>query len=397
MVNLCYGTFMQLLEGHLSSGEDSNQLGKDVFEAITPDEEHYKFSPQYLSLFWSRSRNIPSDVIKSSTEPESKTALLDYFNTFIIPDINPVLEDDYYNKLENLISNDDDISPRKKNSLHKLSSGDKAKYLTEVFLYALAKPNKDGTVKLDKDTIPLLAQVAQTCPICHEPLIKTIRGKTIYFFTVTRIYPEFLDSSLKDEFDIIKPKPTEPDDITNKICLCDVCSLNYLHNPTTAMYSRLLQLKKLSVFEGAASSTLAKYELEEKIVDILNKLATTDPEGALIKDFRMKPLDPCNKIPRDNYLLVKTIKDDNEAYFWFIKDHISQLDANKSSFPIIASEIKTAFLKLESEGHDQNEIYEALIDWIMNKHLLSASYKDAAHIVVSYFVQSCEVFNEITE
>ena len=397
MVNLCYGTFMQLMKDHLAHDVESNLLGKDIFEAITPASEHYKFIPQYLSLFWARKRNIPSDIITSSTTPDSKTQLLDYFSTFIVPDINPALVEDYYGKLENLIANDDSINPKKKNSLHKLSEGDKSKYLTEVLLYALTKQNKDEVTKLDKDTIPLLAQVDQTCPICHEPLIKTIKGKTIYFFTVTRIYPEFLDSSLKDEFDIIKPKPTEPDDIANKICLCDVCSLNYLHTPTTAMYSRLLQLKKLSVFEGAASSTLAKYELEEKIVDILNKLATTDPEGALIKDFRMKPLDPCNKIPRDNYLLVKTIKDDNEAYFWFIKDHISQLDANKSSFPIIASEIKTAFLKLESEGHDQNEIYEALIDWIMNKHLLSASYKDAAHIVVSYFVQSCEVFNEITE
>ena len=86
------------------------------------------------------------------------------------------------------------------------------------------------------------------------------------------------------------------------------------------------------------------------------------------------------------------IKNDNEVFFWYIKDCISQLDANKSSFDIIATEIKTAFLKLESEGYDQNDIYYGIIDWIIKKQILPNSYREAAHVIVSYFVQSCEVF-----
>ena len=397
MVNLCYATFMQLVQEHLSSEVEATQLGKDVFEAITPATEHSKFTPQYLSLFWSRERDIPRAVITASTTSDARKEITDYFATFIVPDINPTLVDDFYSRLEHMISNDDSITARKKSSLHTLSTGDKAKYLTEVFLYSLTKVNKEVSTKLEADTIPLLSQVDQTCPLCHEPLIKTVKGKMVYSFTVTRIYPEYLDSSLKSLFDAVKPKPAAPDDITNKICLCDVCSLNYLHDPTVETYDKLLKLKKMSVFEGAASSTLARYELEEQIVDILDKISATDPEGEIIRSFRMKPLDPCNKITKDNYLLIKAIKDDNEAFFWFIKDRISQLDANKSSFTIIASEIRTSFLKLHSEGHTQSEIFEALIEWIMNKHLLDASYRNAAHIIVSYFVQSCEVFNEISE
>ena len=137
--------------------------------------------------------------------------------------------------------------------------------------------------------------------------------------------------------------------------------------------------------------------MEEQIVYILKCLSNTNPEDGLLDNFRMKPLEPCNKIKKENYLLTKAIKDDNTVFYWFIKDHISQLDAVKSSFRTIASEIKSAFLKLDQDGYDQFEIFKQLTDWIMKKHLLSASYYQAAHIIVSYFVQSCEVFDEISK
>ena len=63
------------------------------------------------------------------------------------------------------------------------------------------------------------------------------------------------------------------------------------------------------MFVGA-TSLLFDYKIEDKVKEILEKIATTNPEGDLIKDFRMKPVDPCHKISEDNYLLLKTIKND---------------------------------------------------------------------------------------
>ncbi len=397
MVNLCYRTFLQLVQEHYVYDIEAEILARDILKTITPSSEHSKFTKQYLSLYWTRERNLPKAIVDSSTDSKRKKACLDFFTDYIVPDINPVLEDDFYSRLSLLISNDDSITPRKKASLHTLASGDKGKYLTEVFLYSLTKINKDGITKLDHDTIPLLAQVDQKCPLCHVSLIQPVKdSKPIYRFTITRIYPEFLDTTIKTKFDSIKPKPINPDDSSNKICLCDTCSSDYLHDPTPTIYDKLIKLKKQSIFEGAAASTLAIYELEEKIVNILKEISDTDPYGKLINEFRMNPVDPTNKIPKDNYLLTKSIKDDNEVFYWFIKDYISQLDEFKSSFKIIASEIKTSFLKLEEDGHGQNEIFEALVDWTIKKNLLPASYKEAAHIVISYFVQNCEVFDEIS-
>lgn len=235
----------------------------------------------------------------------------------------------------------------------------------------------------------------QICPLCHKSLIETKKNKTIYRYSITRIYPEFLDNNLKDEFDAIRPKPEEPDDSMNKICLCDNCSSNYIYSPDSTTYERLLRLKHQSIFNS--NSKISNFPLEDQIVFILKCLSNTNPEDGLLDNFMMKPLEPCNKIKKENYLLTKAIKDDNDVFYWFIKEHISQLDAVKSSFRTIASEIKSAFLKLNQEGYDQFEIFKQLTDWIMKEHLLPASYYQAAHIIVSYFVQSCEVFDEISK
>lgn len=396
MINLCYAEFLRLIKDNYSYEIEAELLARDILTTISPEKDHSKFTSQYLSLFWSRKRDIPKEI--SNLSVKNRCDLKNYFEKYIIPDLHPERLEDFYSKLESIISNDDQIVPKKKSQFHDLFlQEDKAEYLTRVFLYALTQKNKTETTELDKDAIPLLTEVDQKCPLCYEQLFKESKGKKTYQFTITRIYPEFLQKELKDEFDLIKPKPKEPDDIMNKICLCDVCSLNYLHSPTKETYEKLLKLKKISVFNGSSSSMIASHSLEEQIMEVLEGLSNTNPEGELIKSLRMKPLDPCNKIPQDKYLLIKAIKDDNLTYFWFIKDYISQLDSIKSSFKIIASEIHTAFLVLESKGYDHSAIFESLIDWILRKQLLDQTYREAAHIIVSYFVQSCEVFHEITK
>lgn len=397
MTNLCYSTFLNLIQKYYSYDIESELLGRDVLSTITPDHFHPKFSRQYLSLFWTRERNIPTDILGFSAQDVYQQQCYDYFNRFIVPDINPITEDDFYYNLENLISNDDTISPRKKASLHRIiESGNKPKYLTQVFLYALTKPNKSDNISLGSDDISLLAEVDQVCPLCYTKLIDKKKGKDIYRFGITRIYPEFLDSSLKTEFDAIKPKPEEPDDIINKICLCDDCSTKYIFNPTTAVYDKLVRIKA-SFGSKPGLSPISNRFIDEQIVEILKKLKATSPADSVLGTLRMKPIELVNKIPKDNYLLAKAIKDDNDTYFYFIKEHLSLMEEYSSTFEIISSEIRASFLVLDRAGHSHDEIYNQLIAWILRKLVLPSSYYHAVHIIISFFVQNCEVFHEITE
>lgn len=396
MVNLCYSTFLNLIQAHYSTPIDAEFLGKDVLSSITGKEEHYKFTSSYLSLLWSRKRNIPKEIISSSNKDSYKQACLKCFQ-YISEDLSEALKDDFYAKLQELISNDDSITARKKNSLHKtFESGNMGKYLADVFLYAITRPNKSDNFEIGKDDVELLAEVDQRCPLCNTELIKKAKDKPIYRYTVTRIYPEYLDSTQKDEYDSIKIKPIDPDDIINKICLCDECSSSYIFSPSITIYDKLLRIKKQASFNHSISS-LNDNSLDNKIIEILNNLRLISPDNELIASSRMKPIKLVNKIKPDNFLLIKSISDDNDVYYTFIKDRLSQMDEIKSSFRLIASQVHTTFLTLCNEGKTQDEIYQSIIEWILKKMLLPKTYYAAAHIVVSFFVQSCEVFDEITE
>ncbi|MFQ2044281.1 ABC-three component system protein [Aeromonas veronii] len=55
------------------------------------------------------------------------------------------------------------------------------------------------------------------------------------------------------------------------------------------------------------------------------------------------------------------------------------------------SQVKTYYIKLKKQGLNQTQIFSALTDWLKN----STSHKnsEAAEILVSYFVQNCEVYS----
>ena len=65
----------------------------------------------------------------------------------------------------------------------------------------------------------------------------------------------------------------------------------------------------------------------------------------------------------------------------------------------IASDIGKAYRRIKDEGFDQDEIVNILSEWIIKKsgYLPEKSkYGRAARIIVSYYIQSCQVFEDAT-
>ncbi|MEI3535357.1 MAG: ABC-three component system protein [Bacilli bacterium] len=250
--------------------------------------------------------------------------------------------------------------------------------------------------KLDFDDGILFEEVDQRCPLCNTSLFKKLSDRTRYFFSITKIYPEAIPSSREADFDILHPKPTDPEDKINKICLCNSCSANYQFNPTTDDYDKLYRFKQRAIKNNGIASA-ASTVLDDKIKQILENLKECDTEADSFKKLRMKPLKVVNKIYPENRMLIKAIKDDNDAYYNYIKENLSQMDGYKISFRKITHEVADCFLNLLEVTDDQDEIYNALTQWILDTQMLPESYRNAAHIVISFFVQNCEVFDEITE
>ena len=397
MNNLCYSTFMHLVKEHLAYSIEQETLARGLLEEITSPNIHAKYSSSYLSYIWSGDRDITKEVIDETEVPANKQCCLDYFKDYDANELSVHLRDDFYDKLNTLIDNDDTITMAKKNSLAKLyASTDYGKYLAYVFLYAIRKPNKQATKDVTPLEFELLQEVHLKCPLCNTPLVETKRNSSFYRFTVSKIFPEGIDPSRDADFSAIHNKPIDPDDKSNKICVCDKCATEYLFTPSVEIYDKLYRYKWMAYRHIQLESAMDTYHIEDQIIEILSKLKGVDTESDSFAVFRMKPLTLKEKILSGNNILKQSIADDNNRYFYFIQDHLSILDDINHPFKKIALEVKTFFLTLTETISDQEEIYNAIIEWILRTQRLPESYRAAAHIVVSYFVQSCEVFDEIS-
>ena len=88
-------------------------------------------------------------------------------------------------------------------------------------------------------------------------------------------------------------------------------------------------------------------------------------------------------------LLRYEVRNHVVQYYRFIEHTFSEETDN---FDEIAASIKKASRKLESSGLSQKEVIEQLSEWVRIKTRMDIGGRLECHIVVSFFIQNCEVF-----
>lgn len=84
------------------------------------------------------------------------------------------------------------------------------------------------------------------------------------------------------------------------------------------------------------------------------------------------------------------MRDEAITYYSYIEKVFRDSNAN---FDVIASQIKASSKMLESSGLSQKEVISQLSEWIRHQAGLGDDAELASNIVVSFFVQNCEVFH----
>ena len=155
-----------------------------------------------------------------------------------------------------------------------------------------------------------------------------------------------------------------------------------------------IKKKLLSI---ANSKTLLSYQcLEEEISLILNSLNDITTENIKEIGLKYKGLEVKKKFEVRYTMLRNKIESYNCMYYYFIKETFQNLErTNQIHFNLVASEIKISFLKCVQETDDKSDIFNSLVIWMHSK-IKNASL-EACEIVIAFFVQNCEVFDEITE
>ena len=117
--------------------------------------------------------------------------------------------------------------------------------------------------------------------------------------------------------------------------------------------------------------------------------------GALSEDVRIElsltPLKVSQKIA--DKALCEKVRNYVVQYFGFVQSEFAKLqDKERIPFEMIAVQVKHYFLQVERLLTTKEQMFDQVVTWVMEK---TGGNRSASEIVVSFFVQDCEVFREI--
>lgn len=241
-----------------------------------------------------------------------------------------------------------------------------------------------------------LLEVGGICPLCGKYMLASKGKRMNKQYQIAHIYPNRPTPNEANELKGLERLGANCEEFENKIALCKDCHGYYDDHKTKDEYLNLLKIKKDLLSISKAKIATSHQDLEQEIIAIINELSKIDQNTLQKMKLEYQALKVSNKI-EDTYPILK-IKIENYVciYFNFIKETFKNFhQAGQIDFELIASEIKTGFLKCEKEMLSKSETFECLVKWLKSKSVGSSN--EACEAVISYFVQNCEVFHETTK
>lgn len=347
-----------------------------------------------ISRLVTRERDVHKELKRASGKEDVIKYARNKVKDTVLNEINPVRMDDICSSILQSMSQDNKVSNGFCDKMQKLyDENNLLDFFTKAILYALSVTNLPPEETVQASDFVFLREVNYFCPIDRTKLWKKTKGNYKYMYHIVKIYPENLDETLAAEFDAIQRPPRNLDMDDNKICLCRDCAEDYLNDPTIDIYSQLLKCKENIARDQKRYQIAAGTDIEDEIVDIIEAIVGIK-EKADLQPFS-EALEIKDKILPENYSLCMAITDDVVRYYPFIERHFSLLDGVEgSTFNILRSEVTLCYEKYEKAGLSQDEIFNALTEWILNAKGLNDKHRIAAAVMVSFFVQNCAVFKK---
>lgn len=224
----------------------------------------------------------------------------------------------------------------------------------------------------------LLNEVNHTCPFpgCGRTLTISNGDKATTLFEVGVI-----------------DKKKAPE-VGNLLALCPRCHATYSIDDSPKTCKELVGVKKILAGHQRNVQLLDDLPLEKGIVGVISKIKNLKE-----KDLAEASLDPKEikqKLkPEDNIALFLTVKMYVTTYYVRIRRIMTNADKRgEIDYDEIQDQMRAIYKRLKKAGKTNVEIFNEIAEKI---HKVSLQEDIYCQIVVSYFIQSCEVFDAITE
>lgn len=182
------------------------------------------------------------------------------------------------------------------------------------------------------------------------------------------------------------------DSITNLIALCPNCYAVYSVDTDKAKTRELNAVKKILLGHKESARLLDDLPLEKGIIAVISRIRKLDE-----KDLENASLDPKEikqkLIRSESFALYKTVNDYVSTYYVRLREIMFNLDKRgEIDYDEIQDQMKALYRRLKKTKKSREEIFNEIVEKIHRVTLQEALY---CQIVVSYFIQSCEVFDAI--
>ncbi|NLO41997.1 MAG: hypothetical protein GX109_03070 [Bacteroidales bacterium] len=240
-----------------------------------------------------------------------------------------------------------------------------------------------------------LREVNYHCPLCGKELQSRKQKKsTEKKFQIAHIYP---NSPTEEQYDALRGAARLGDNsesFENKIALCKDCHGTQDFHTTREEYLELLEIKKTFLRQTALHDATLTLGLENEIENVIEKICGL--KESEISGINYEAVYIANKFVSGEMLLKSRITGYVMTYFTYIRDLFKNMEMTTTfNFDILSDQIRACFIKMDSSGANKSEIFESMVEWINNK--TQNTSKLACEAIISFFVQHCEVFYEITE
>jgi hypothetical protein len=236
----------------------------------------------------------------------------------------------------------------------------------------------------------LHSEVSGICPLCPTMLIYEKNGRNQKGFEIAHIYPL---NPLPEEIILLKNEEllnNDTDHGDNLICLCNPCHKKYDKEKTVEEYRDLVKIKKNILKIKKEQDIWSNTTIREQIFEIIDLLVEQELDFDDNLEYSPKTID--NKTNDSITILTKRkIHQNVREYFYIISSKFKELDfITPMTTEIISSQIKTHYLLLKQQGGNQKEIFEAMVSWLQKQ--TKQDNREASEIIISYFIQNCEIF-----
>ena len=223
----------------------------------------------------------------------------------------------------------------------------------------------------------LINEANHVCPFpgCGRSLVVTKAGKATNLYNV----------GLIDK----KKAPA----VDNLLALCPRCYATYSIDESTKACNELIGVKKILVGHQQNIQLLDDLPLEKGIVGVVSKVKNLKEKD--LADASLDPKEIKQKLnPSDNMALYITVNTYVTTYYVRLRTIMMNADKRgEIDYDEVQDQMHAIYKRLKKAKKSNVEIFNEIAQKI---HKVSLQEDIYCQIVVSYFIQSCEVFDAIT-